>query len=77
MREGWISTMSPWAPAATAVSDIGRTSDHRPVSCEGSTVTGRWESWRASGTELRSRVKRVEVSNIRMPRSQSTTEPLP
>ena len=44
---------------------------------EGSTMTGRWVSFFSTGIALRSSVKRVEVSKVRMPRSQRITLGLP
>ena len=69
--------INPLAPAATAASDIGPTSVHLPVACDGSTITGRCESSRTSGTALRSSVNRVAVSKVRMPRSHRMTSRLP
>ena len=40
-----------------------------PVACDGSTTTGRWVRWWSSGTAVRSIVFRVDVSNVRIPRS--------
>ena len=48
-----------------------------PVPWLGSTTTGRCESFFTTGTALRSRVKRVAVSKVRMPRSQRITFGLP
>ena len=49
----------------------------RPAAWLGSTQTGRWVSSLRTGTALTSRVKRVAVSKVRMPRSHSTTLGLP
>ena len=70
---GWTSTMMPSAPAATEARAIGWTMYQCPVPCDGSTMIGRWVRRRSRGMALRSRVKREEVSKVRMPRSQSMT----
>jgi NADH-quinone oxidoreductase subunit E len=48
-----------------------------PAAWLGSTQTGRWESSLRTGTAAISRVKRVLVSKVRMPRSHKTTLGLP
>src|SRR2546422_5090839 len=69
--------MSPSAPAATPARAIDSTYSQYPVPWLGSTTTGRCESRFTTGTALRSRVKRVAVSKVRMPRSQRITCGLP
>ena len=61
------------APQAIPALAMGATYSQWPVPWLGSTITGRWVSFLRTGTALRSRVKRVAVSKVRMPRSQSTT----
>ena len=74
---GWTSTMMPSAPAATEARAMSWTMYQWPVPWEGSTTMGRWVRRRRRGMALRSRVKREEVSKVRMPRSQSMTSGLP
>jgi len=74
---GWTSTMMPSAPTAIAARDSGSTRSRRPPECEGSTITGRWDSRCATGTADMSRVLRVAFSKVRMPRSHSTMSRLP
>ena len=69
--------MIPSAPAAAAASDSGSTSERRPAAWLGSTITGRCESSLSTGTAVRSSVKRYAVSNVRIPRSHSSTFGLP
>ena len=69
--------ITPSAPTAIAARVSGRTRSRRPPECDGSTITGRWDSRWATGTALMSRVLRVAVSKVRMPRSQSTMSRLP
>src|SRR6266436_10348315 len=68
---GCTSMMSPSAPHATAPLAMGATRSQCPVPCDGSTTTGRCESFLSTGTALRSRVKRVDVSKVRMPRGEN------
>src|SRR5882724_508287 len=75
--QGCTSIISPSAPAATAALDIGAIKLRIPVPCEGSATTGRCDNSLASATAARSRVLRVAVSNVLMPRSHSTTFGLP
>ena len=77
LGSGWISTMMPWAPLDKAARAIGGMNCLTPTACEGSTMMGRWERSRTTGTAERSRVLRVAVSNVRMPRSQRMTFWLP
>ena len=65
--------MIPSAPQAIAPRAIAPTCARIPMPCDGSTITGRWVSAFSTGTAFRSSVFRVIVSNVRMPRSQSTT----
>ncbi len=74
---GCTSMTSPSAPAATAALAIGPTYSQEPVPWLGSTTTGRWESCLMTGTAARSKVKRVSVSKVRMPRSHRITLKLP
>ncbi len=74
---GWTSTMMPSAPTAMAARESGTTRSRRPPECDGSTITGRCESACATGTALMSRVLRVAVSKVRMPRSHRTMSRLP
>ena len=74
---GCTSMITPSAPTAIAARVSGRTRSRRPPECDGSTMTGRWDSRCATGTALMSRVLRVAVSNVRMPRSHSTMLRLP
>ena len=74
---GCTSMITPSAPTAIAARVSGRTRSRRPPECDGSTMTGRWDSRCATGTALISSVLRVAVSNVRMPRSQSTMSRLP
>src|SRR5262250_807386 len=74
---GCTSMMSPSAPHATAPLAMGATRSQCPVPWDGSTTTGRWESFFNTGTALRSRVKRVDVSKVRIPRSHRMTSGVP
>src|SRR3989338_5898261 len=74
---GWTSIIRPSAPAAMAALAIGPTYSQLPVPWLGSTMTGRWDRFLITGTALRSSVKRVWSSNVRMPRSQRMTLKLP
>src|SRR5882762_5890602 len=74
---GCTSMISPSAPAATAAMAIASTYSQWPVPWLGSTTTGRCVSFLSTGTALRSSVKRVAVSNVRMPRSHRMTLGLP
>lgn len=74
---GCISTITPSAPQAAAASASGVTRAARPAAWLGSTRTGRWVISCRAGTAARSSVPRVNVSNVRMPRSQSITRGLP
>ena len=56
---GCTSMISPSAPHATAALAMGATRSQWPVPCDGSTTTGRCESFFSTGTALRSSVKRV------------------
>ena len=69
--------MIPSAPTAAAARASGSTSRRSPEAWLGSTITGRCECSFSHGTALRSSVKRVAVSNVRMPRSHSITRSLP
>ena len=69
--------ISPSAPHATEALAIGATRSQCPVPCEGSTTTGRWQSFLSTGTAFRSSVNRVAGSKVRMPRSQRITLGLP
>ena len=69
--------MIPSAPTAIAALDSGSTRSLRPPECDGSTMTGRWDSRCATGTALMSSVFLVAVSKVRMPRSHSTMSRLP
>ncbi len=53
------------------------TQSRLPAACDGSTTTGRPRRAFAIGTAATSSVKRVAVSNVRMPRSHMTTLSLP
>src|SRR5262245_44494061 len=75
--DGCTSTMIPSAPTAIAAFDSGTTRSRRPPACDGSTTTGRCDSPCAIGTAEMSRVLRVAVSNVRIPRSHSTMSRLP
>src|SRR5499433_858105 len=74
---GCTSMMSPSAPHATAPLAMGATRSQCPVPWDGSTTTGRCESFFSTGTALRSRVKRVDVSKVRIPRSHRMTSGVP
>ena len=67
------STVMPSAPAATAARAMGLTLARRPVPWLGSTMIGRWLSFFTTGMAERSSVLRVEVSKVRIPRSQRIT----
>ncbi len=69
--------MMPSAPTAMAARDSGTTRSRRPPLCDGSTMTGRCDSPCATATAEMSRVFRVAVSKVRMPRSHSTMSRLP
>ena len=56
---------------------MGLTIQEMPVAWLGSTITGRCVSFLSMGTAERSRVFRVAVSKVRMPRSQRMTFSLP
>ena len=71
------SMISPSAPAAMAERDMGRTRLAMPVEWLGSMITGKWESCFNMGTADMSRVFRVQVSKVRIPRSQRITCSLP
>ena len=75
--DGCTSTMMPSAPTAIAALDSGSTRSRRPPECDGSTITGRWDSRCATGTAEMSSVFLVAFSNVRMPRSHSTMSRLP
>src|SRR6185295_4733379 len=74
---GCTSISKPSAPAATAAIAIDSTYSQCPVPWLGSTTTGRCVSFLSTGTALRSSVKRVAVSKVRMPRSHRITLGLP
>ena len=74
---GCTSIIRPSAPAATAAIAIDSTYSQCPVPWLGSTTTGRCVSFLSTGTALRSSVKRVAVSKVRMPRSHRMTLGLP
>src|ERR1039458_3287658 len=74
---GWDSINSPSAPAATAASASAGTQSARPAAWLGSTITGSGVRSRSTGTAETSRVFRVAVSKVRMPRSQRMTWGLP
>ena len=57
----------PSQPAATAALAIAGIKSGRPVAWLGSTMIGRWLCPWILGTTDRSRVLRVESSNVRMP----------
>src|SRR4029079_4046313 len=78
-RSGSLCTsmISPSAPAATAARAIGATMSRRPAPWLGSAMIGRWLSFLTTGIAEMSKVLRVAVSNVRMPRSQRITSPLP
>src|SRR6266511_1271404 len=65
------------APAAAAARASGSTSSRRPAAWEGSTITGRCVSSFRTATAARSRVKRVAVSKVLMPRSQRMIRSFP
>ena len=69
--------MMPSAPTAAAARDSGSTSRRSPEACDGSTTTGRWVWIFSHGIAPRSSVKRVAVSNVRIPRSHRITSGLP
>ena len=71
------SIITPSAPTAIAARAIGCTIQLLPVEWLGSTITGRWLSFFTAQMADRSSVLRVYVSNVRMPRSHSTTLSLP
>src|SRR5271155_59604 len=71
------SISSPSAPAATAARAIAATLSRRPVPCDGSAIIGKCESFLITGIAAISKVLRVYVSNVRMPRSQRATLKLP
>ena len=71
------SMSRPSAPAAMAAMLIRSTIHALPQAWEGSTTTGRWDSCFTASTAERSRVLRVKVSKVRMPRSQRITLLLP
>src|SRR6185503_17725577 len=60
-----------------AALDIGGTRLRKPVPCEGSAITGKCVNSLARAIAARSRVFRVAVSKVLIPRSQSTTFVLP
>ncbi len=68
---------SPSAPAATAARATAAMPCRTPTPCDGSAKTGRCESLFSIGMALMSKVLRVIVSNVRIPRSQRTTWRLP
>ena len=67
----------PSAPAAVAASAMGLTIHEMPVAWLGSTITGRWVSFFSTGMAAMSRVARLSVSKVRMPRSHRITCRLP
>ena len=69
--------MNPSAPAAMAARASGTTRWRRPDEWEGSMSTGRWAMVLTTGAAEMSRVLRVLVSKVRIPRSTSTTWWLP
>ena len=70
---GCDSMSSPSAPAATAARASAGTQSARPAAWLGSTITGSGVRSRSTGTADTSRVLRVAVSKVRMPRSQRMT----
>ena len=56
--------------AATMARATGITLSRRPTAWEGSAMIGKWDSFSMTGIAEMSRVLRVYVSNVRMPRSQ-------
>ncbi len=74
---GWTSTMMPSAPMAMAARESGTTRSRRPPEWDGSTTIGRCERPWTTGTAEMSRVLRVAVSNVRIPRSHRTISRLP
>ena len=69
--------MRPSAPAARAARDMGSTSSALPQPWLGSTITGRWVSFLSTGTAEMSKVLRVAVSKVRIPRSHRMMLSLP
>jgi len=67
------STMSPSAPTASPAFASGATRSYLPAAWLGSTMIGRWDSFFINATVLRSRVFRVDCSNVLIPLSHSTT----
>ena len=61
--------MIPSAPHAIAAFDIGAIKSRLPVPCDGSTIIGYGDLDFIIGIELKSKVLRVAVSNVRIPRS--------
>jgi len=74
---GCASTIMPSAPIATAALATGGTRLRFPVAWLGSSTTGKWVSSFKTGTAAISKVFRVAVSHVRMPRSHSMTFELP
>ena len=69
--------MSESAPAATAAFASDGTKSRWPAGCDTSMHTGYSDCLWMTGTAAMSSVKRVAVSKVRIPRSQSTTLSLP
>ena len=65
------------APAATAAKASDGTRSRWPAGCDTSMHTGHSDCLWITGMAAMSSVKRVAVSNVRMPRSHSTTLSLP
>ena len=65
--------MMPSAPMATAARAAAGTRLRRPVACEGSTTTGKWQSSLQSATPARSSVFLNSASNVLIPRSHKMT----
>ena len=74
---GCTSIISASAPAATAAFANEGTRSRCPAGCETSMQMGNSDCLWMTGTAEISSVKRVAVSNVRRPRSHSTTFVLP
>src|SRR5258708_4058816 len=69
--------MRPSAPTAIAARETAPMRLCLPVPCDGSATTGKCESSFARATAAKSKVLRMPVSNVLIPRSQRTTSEFP
>ena len=73
LRDGVRIKRQGWEASSVISGGTAGTSSLSPVPCDGSATTGRCVCSLSTGTALRSKVLRVAVSYVRMPRSHSMT----